>query len=320
MPEGKPTVARAPMPWHAAVAAKRTELGLPQALMVVGRRGDGLLDLCRHLAETELASGDEAGGRLVAAGTHPDLHMLELEETSAGKARKNIVIGQVRSMLEVTGLSPVRARHRIAVIVPACHMNASAANALLKSLEEPNPGLKFVLGCENPAWLPATVLSRCQRLVAPRPSRDQAVSWLGDNKVKEAGRLLDLAGGAPLDAIESLDLLKAHEELEDICSGKKALSGRSSLDNVDIGDWLPWTIGWAAEGARSSMGLPPEPGTEPSRVARTINGKARPSALMWLDLHSTLVELMGIANHPVNKRLTLERVAWHFARLARNAH
>ena len=308
------------MPWHARIAARRVAMGLPQSLMVVGRRGDGLERLCLHLAESEIVRDDEAGRRLVESGNHPDLHVVRLEESSTGKLRQNIVIGQVRGLLEATSLTPVKAHVRVAVIVPACHMNTSAANALLKNLEEPNDTLRFVLGCENPSWLPITVRSRCQRMVASRPSEKESLAWLEGEGVADAAEALALANGAPLHAMESKDLLPARKELSQILTGDRRLTDpKQRLDTLPIEDWLPWAVGWAARGARMSMGLEAGNNGSAPDVAGTICARHRPAPLDWLDLYNELVDLMRIAHHPVNKRLLLEHVSWSFAMLAKNA-
>lgn len=307
-----------PLPWHAKAVGRRVSLGLPHALMVVGRRGDGLEEACLHLAESELTRGDPAGARLMHAGTHPDLHAVRLELNTKGKPRQNIVIGQVRELAEATSLTPVKAHMRIAVIVPACHMNRSAANALLKNLEEPNRTLRFILGCEHPSWLPATVRSRCQRTVLPRPARGEAVAWLAKNKVAEPEEALALVDGAPLLAGEKSALLPARKEVAAILRGKARLSGQNrKVDSLEPEDWLPWAVDWSARGARIAMGLSGGEGDD--GVAGDICGRRRPAAIEWLDLHGEMLDLMRFAHHPVNKRLLLDHVLWRFSGLGSGA-
>lgn len=306
-----------PLPWHDDAARRRASIGLPQALMVIGRLGDGLERLCLHLGQNELAAGDKIGKILIEAGTHPDLHLVKLEESSTGKLRQHIVINQIRGLIEATALTPVKAHLRMAVIVPACRMNASAANSLLKTLEEPNDNLRFILGCEHPSWLPVTIRSRCQRMVAPRPSLQEALAWLENEGVGDAKAALSLANGEPLHAKESLDLLPAREELAQILTGERALSGANhKLDNLPLADWLPWAVNWAADGARLSMDLGAADGGFGPDVARKICAAKKPAPLAWLDLYNELLDLMRMAHHPVNKRLLLEHVTWRFANLA----
>ena len=307
------------LPWHEKASERRMTLGLPQALMVIGRIGDGLERLCLHLAEREVARDDPIAHKMVETSNHPDLHVIRLGESTTGKKRQHIVIDQIREMIEATSLTPVRAHVRVAVIVPACHMNISAANALLKNLEEPNDSLKFILGCEHPSWLPITVRSRCQRMLAPRPTTAESLEWLEKAGVQDAAEALALANGAPLLAAESLDLLEQRKMLAEILTGEKRLSGQShKLDSLPLDNWLPWAIDWAARGARLSMGLDTTKEKNCVDVSNKINERF-PEPIEWLNLYSDLVELMRISHHPVNKRLMLEQVAYRFFMLGGRA-
>jgi Tfp pilus assembly protein PilZ len=94
---------------------------------------------------------------------------------------------------------------KIAVIEPAERMNAAAANALLKTLEEPPPSTYLILVSAAPGRLPATVRSRCSRMVAPVPDAGASRAWLAAQGVADADLLLAQAGGAPLAALALAD-------------------------------------------------------------------------------------------------------------------
>jgi DNA polymerase-3 subunit delta' len=96
---------------------------------------------------------------LPAAAPHPDLLEVGPEER-----RKTISIEQVRELCAWIGLSPAWGRRKAAIVDPADAMTPEAANALLKTLEEPPPGRVILLVASRPASLPATVLSRCQQV------------------------------------------------------------------------------------------------------------------------------------------------------------
>jgi DNA polymerase-3 subunit delta' len=81
-------------------------------------------------------------------------------------------------------------------------MNTPAANALLKSLEEPPASAMFLLVSHRAARLLPTVRSRCVPIAVPLPAADLARAWLERQGVKDAGRRLALAGGAPLRALQ----------------------------------------------------------------------------------------------------------------------
>src|SRR5690606_11806612 len=88
---------------------------------------------------------------------------------------------------------------QVAVIDPAHALNQSASNALLKTLEEPSRERYLLLVTEEPGKLPATILSRCQRLEFRTPPREEAEAWLAGQGVgaQAAARALDAARGHP---------------------------------------------------------------------------------------------------------------------------
>jgi DNA polymerase-3 subunit delta' len=86
---------------------------------------------------------------------------------------------------------------QIICIDPADAMNTAAANALLKTLEEPSPQTLLLLVADAPWRLPQTIRSRCQRIEFHLPPRAEALDWLQQNGVKDAAGALDAAGGNP---------------------------------------------------------------------------------------------------------------------------
>ena len=95
--------------------------------------------------------------RKIDAGVHSDVLTVGLEEEAS-----DIKIAQVRSLLQTLGLRPLEGRQKVFIIDPADAMNAAAANALLKGLEEPPDDSCFILLSSNPQSLLTTVRSRCQ--------------------------------------------------------------------------------------------------------------------------------------------------------------
>jgi len=130
--------------------------------------------------------GDCAECRRVAVHEHPDILYLEPESKS-----RVIVIGEqgedegIRKILRFISLTPFIGPWKVCVILDADRMNAAAANALLKTLEEPPPASLIFLLAESPQSLPATILSRCPRLAvsgglaaADEPWRAPLLEWL----------------------------------------------------------------------------------------------------------------------------------------------
>ena len=135
---------------------------------------------------------------------HPDLMLVGHEvNDKTGKPRTEIVIEQIRRLSEKLALTPQYGGAQVAILDPAEAINHAACNALLKTLEEPQDGRFLWLVSANPARLPATIRSRCQRLEFRLPARAEALAWL-------CGQ-----GHAEATAIEALDAARGHPGLAD---------------------------------------------------------------------------------------------------------
>ena len=135
----------------------------------IGKRTTALAFSAALLCEA--AGGDACGScrscRLVGGGGHPDFK-------AAAPEKKALKIEPVREMQQFLSLKPAWGGRKVALIEEADSMTLQAANALLKTLEEPPRGTTIILISSNPAGLPPTVLSRCQR-VSFGPLRDDDV-------------------------------------------------------------------------------------------------------------------------------------------------
>lgn len=174
------------LPLDAALAIWRGGR-LGHALLLCGPARIGKRAVAEALASRLLCMADHrqpACGhcrscRAIHAGIHPDLLRVEFEiNENTGKLRAEILVEQIRAISESLHRSADRGNTRVAIIDPADAMNPAAANAFLKTLEEPLEGRYLLLVCERPQRLPATVLSRCQRIVLSLPAAAVAQSWL----------------------------------------------------------------------------------------------------------------------------------------------
>ena len=192
-------------PWLAAPMANLREAQrggrLPHALLIQeapGAGGDWLavwaaqLVLCRH--PERAPCGECSGCRRVLALAHPDLMLLRASEDS-----RQIRIEAVRELTAELALTSHGGGSKVGLIAPAEMLNRFAANALLKTLEEPAPRTLLVLVTTQPSRLPPTILSRCQRLRVPAPPRAAAIAWLTATKgAADWDAALDVLGVAPL--------------------------------------------------------------------------------------------------------------------------
>lgn len=110
-----------------------------------------------------------------------------------------IVVDQVRVLSERLSKTPQYGQGLVAIIDPADALNENACNALLKTLEEPVSGRYLWLISSQPATLPATIRSRCQRLEFKLPPHDEALAWLRTkgHSAKDADEALEAARGHP---------------------------------------------------------------------------------------------------------------------------
>jgi len=197
------------MPWHAAdwarLQARRQRDALPHALLLCGSAGLGKRAFAQRFVRGLLCANPQDGEAcgqcrsclLLDAGTHPDVVTLSFGLRKDGTPRTEIVIEQIRELSARLAMSSQFGGWQVALIDPADAMNASAANALLKTLEEPAGQTLLVLLADAPWRLPQTIRSRCQRIEFTLPPPDQARAWLEGQGVAQAQPALDAALGNP---------------------------------------------------------------------------------------------------------------------------
>lgn len=191
-------------PWHEPAwqrLQKRIASGrLAHGLLLIGPAGSGADVFSRRLAASLLGADTDDRQVLIDAGSHPDLLILQPEET--GKAIK---VDAVRELIEFVSLTAQYGSRKVALILNAEAMNRHSANMLLKTLEEPPPQSSLILVSHQPALLPITIRSRCQQVDLTPVAGAETENWLRqqlNDPEADAGLLLAVAGQAPLAACE----------------------------------------------------------------------------------------------------------------------
>jgi len=307
----------------------RTRDRLPHALLFEGPDGMGKRWLGRQLARALLCRRPEPSGEGCGscpacwqfdAGSHPDFLELCPEEDKA-----SIRVDQVRGFCANLALSAEQAGgRRVALLHPADAMNLSAANSLLKTLEEPAPGRVILLVTERPGGLLPTIRSRCQRIRFTPPVAEAVLDWLmaqtGQPR-EDARHLLALVDGAPLAALALADADALARREAAFSQWLELARGRGDPFAV-AADWsgvpeaqaLHWMAGWLEDLVRLALA----PGARVKNAAqRTILEKMAqhfaPDAL--LELRGRVVEAIRLWPSGVNVQLLLEDLLMDWSRL-----
>ncbi|WP_046114427.1 hypothetical protein [Aquincola tertiaricarbonis] len=220
------------LPWLRPVLDQALQQVRGHATLVHGPGGVGQFELAIVLAQSWLCEaagpaprpcGRCAACHLMQARMHPDFLLLipdalreplgwQMEgeggakdgEGKKAKPSREIKVEAVRGAIDWSQQTSSRGRGKVLVIHPAQAMNLIAANALLKTLEEPPGALRLLLCAHDPDSLLPTLRSRCQRLLLPSPDRTVALDWLAGQGVQEPQVLYTAAGGQPVEALAML--------------------------------------------------------------------------------------------------------------------
>jgi len=326
------------LPWHREALARllASRERMPHALLLQGRAGIGKVEFARALAAAVLCESPRGGlacGQCVschwlAQGNHPDYREIvpeaaaedeEGEEPSRPDKAKSLVIkiDQVRAVADFIALTTHRDGYRVLLIHPAEAMAAAAANALLKTLEEPPPRTLIVLVSGQPARLLPTIRSRCRQVTLHAPERAAALRWLASEGVAGAEEALAAAGGAPLLA---RDLAQPEEAelrrriVNELArpGGADAMQLAAALDKGALPRLVFWMQTWVHDLVRVRAAGEPRHHIAQAQALRSRARGARIDALF--DLDQDLVEARRLISHPLNARLVAEHLLMSYNR------
>jgi DNA polymerase III subunit delta' len=302
-----------------ALRQARAQSRFPHALLIQDAPGAGGEQLALLAAQVALCrAADYPCGQCrdcerIQAGSHPDLWRVAPEEDS-----RQIKVDQIRALNESLALSAHGGAASVAIIHPADLLNTNAANALLKTLEEPRPGVLIVLVTTVTARLPATVLSRCHRLQVRPPARAECIPWLTRARgVADWEAVLDVLGDAPLLALaaDPAEIIALRAETEAQLEGALAGAGdlASAAERWADGDGYElrlrcaenWVTRRLGAGLRATGQLA-ELHTAPHLPAHDSFMNIR-SLVRLMD---ALYELRRLATTTINKALAVEQLLW----------
>ena len=241
--------------------------------------------------------------RRVVSGEQPDLMRLSPIEES-----KEIRIDQVREMAAELALTGHGRGRKIALITPAERLNRNAANALLKTLEEPAGSSLLLLVTGEPSRLPATVQSRCTRVGAPVPPIAELESWLR----ARGGKGIDWK--AVMSAIGPRPVLALQVEAEAIADLQRETA--RALDQVASGELDPVETAETWGKDDFALRITCIENWIVSRIREWASGKRAGQADALFAALDDAREARQWAETPINKPLALERLLWRLSAIA----
>lgn len=218
-----------------------TEGRLPHALLLTGPNGVGKttlgLDLARVLncVGSNPPCGECIHCRQITAGSHPDVEIIERPD-----GKESISIEQVRTLRDAAALRPFQGRQKVAIIAGAEYLTPQAADALLKTLEEPQAQLTLILTAAHADSLPETVVSRC-RVVALRSVPAEVIADRlrgGGTGSTEAERIARLSRGNMGWALGAASQAKQVAAQEEMVARLSALLDLAPAARIDLAESL----------------------------------------------------------------------------------
>lgn len=308
---------------------------LHHAFLMHGRAGIGKCDfalqfskalLCHHVNAAGYACGACPSCRWFNDESHPDFRLVSPEQESSGedestpakktKKKTQISVAQIRELSDFLGLSSHQTQGlRVIMINPAEALNLASANALLKMLEEPSPGVIFILIAIQVQRLLPTILSRCHKISMPVPDTAQALAWLNMQNIKNAEQQLAYFEGSPIRVLSEQEQFTQLTEIWKLLAlGRRAepqaLAPLLLAQSAESG--IIALQKWLYDMLVVKLGLPPKYHMLQARALQALTDKVNLGRLF--ELQKKTNELRRQATHPLNHELQLESLLSEYSR------
>lgn len=328
------------LPWQnliwESLHKRHSQDRLPHALLFAGSDGVGKNHFAKVFANyllcvspvVDTPCGQCRSCHLIQAKSHPDLRLIEPEETG-----QMIKIDQIREIVSFVNETALLGGYRVVIISPASAMNINAANALLKSLEEPTPKTVLILICNQSMRLPATISSRCQRIIFSKPSPEAALTWLQNHAALSEANLnddetlkllLNLTEGAPLKVNELLanETLTLRKELYQALlqlsyQQRDPLQLASAWHEKEVQTILQLLLSWLRDLLRFKLSQSDESIMNvdyQSDIDKLTERFSHENLLQYIDqVQQTYARVLSSLN--INRQLLLEEIFTHWVKL-----
>lgn len=319
---------------------------LPHALLLYGTRGIGKSQFAHYLAQSVLCEQTSSTGQpcdlcqscsWIKQYSHPDFRRIrpenledeisDAEGAEAGDKKsakaskapsKEILIDQIRALGDLMNVSTHRNGKRVILLYPAEALNVPAANALLKSLEEPNPNTLFILVSNSIDSLLPTIISRCHKLAMPMPTPEQSLAWLQTQSLANAASWLAQEGGSPLSALQASQSEDANDYKEFIQALQTpdlsmALKLAEKMHKFDMSKTMRYLQCWIYD--IFSFKQIGKIRYYPSHEKELANLAAHTQLAYLLSVLKSMQERQAISSHPLSPKLFLEECFMEYVAL-----
>lgn len=309
---------------------------LHHAFLMHGRAGIGKYDFALNFSKALLCPNTDGNGHACDKcpschwfddESHPDFRLISPEQESSTdedapvakktKKKTQISVAQIRELSDFLSLTSHQTSGlRIVLINPAEALNQASANALLKMLEEPAPGVIFILVAHQLQRLLPTILSRCQKVNMPVPDQVQALAWLNMKGVPNSDQQLAYLEGSPIKVLsEQAQFDQLSEIWKHLALGRKmepqvaasiVIANSVETGVIAVQKWL-YDIVTVKLGQQARYHL---------QYARALQALAEKVNLGRLfDLQKKTNELRKLATHPLNHELQMESLLVEYTKV-----